>query len=211
MFISKLFTCLLCVCVCFVDCKCKRLNRLGENIKNKTLTTTLTRTNRKASRKKHKTEIQDIQPTNLREYISYIYSWRFVGWISCMSVLFVYVFLEACLFYCCLCLCVILFSPSLFKLLHLQSNKTHMISFLQKTTHKKLREKHKHRNNRNTLFPSRNLRDICSLSGRGLDILYFCCFVFLEAVMFYLCFVMFVFLLSTSLSKLLYLQSNKHI
>ena len=35
------------------------------------------------------TEIQHIHPTNLREYIPYIYSRRFVDWISCIYVCFV--------------------------------------------------------------------------------------------------------------------------
>ena len=50
--------------MCFFDCKCKSLKRLGENIKN----------NRKKQQKEEQlkeqqktTEIQDIQPTNLRE------------------------------------------------------------------------------------------------------------------------------------------------
>ena len=58
-----------------------------------------------------------------------IHSRSFVGWISCRSV--VYVFLKAFLFYLCVCFVLFMFSPSLFKLLHLQSNKTHVTTTQQ--------------------------------------------------------------------------------
>ena len=50
--------------MCFFDCKYKSLKRLGENInKNRKKQQTTTTTQRKTKT----TEIQDIQPTNLRE------------------------------------------------------------------------------------------------------------------------------------------------
>ena len=56
------------VVICaFVDCKCKSLNRLGENKQTKN---ERNRNKTEKLREKHynkTTEIQDIQPTNLRE------------------------------------------------------------------------------------------------------------------------------------------------
>ena len=86
---SRSFLCLFVFMCFFFACKCKSLNRLGEDRKT-------TERNRNQTEKLREKQIQDIQPTNLREYISYIFSWRFVGWISCISFfLCFYVFLEA--------------------------------------------------------------------------------------------------------------------
>ena len=96
-FFSKLVYVLFCCYMCFFDCNCKSLNRLGESI-------TKTQTNRTTSRK-HKNNRNTRYPAHeppriyiyIYIYISYIYSRRFVGWISCISV--VYVFLDAFLFF----------------------------------------------------------------------------------------------------------------
>ena len=50
------------VYMCFFDCRCKNLNKLGENIFLKKNIK-----KQKSFEKNIKTEIQDIQPTNLRE------------------------------------------------------------------------------------------------------------------------------------------------
>ena len=108
-----------------------------------------------------------------------------------------------------------MFSPSLFKLLHLQSNK-HITTTTTTNINILVENIQQHnRKHRNTFFPSRNLRDIYSRSGPGLDIQYFCCFVFLEGFLLFLVFSFFFFLFnfmfSPSLFKLLHLQSNNHI
>ena len=66
-----------------------------------------------------------------------------------------------------------MFSPSLFKLLHLQSNNT----YKNRKTTEKLEGKHNNIKKKQK-SPSRNLRDIYSRSVRGLDIMYFCFFFF---------------------------------
>ena len=58
------FSVFFCFYMCFFDCKCKSLKRLGEN--RKTTERNITK-NIKTRRKTEKTEIQDFQPTNLRE------------------------------------------------------------------------------------------------------------------------------------------------
>ena len=80
-----------------------------------------------------------------------------------------------------------LFSLSLFELLHLQSNKTHIkTEATEKASRKTLTTTE---NANKSLSPSRNLRDIYSRSGRGLDILYFCCCLmfFFELLCFVFC------------------------
>ena len=58
-------------------------------------------------------------------------------------------------------------------------------------TNRKLEGNKKHKKQHKS--PSRNLRDIYSRSGRGLDIMYFCCFsVCLRVVLFCFCFFLFV-------------------
>ena len=132
-------------------------------------------------------------------------SWA--GYSVFLSSVFLWVFMFS--FFVFLYVLFSLFLPSLFKLLHLQSNK-HV--YKQKN---KLEEKHKQNNINNRSLPA-GTWDIYSRSGRGLDILYFCllfnlfffrflCFVFVS-----LCF-FFLFLFSPSLFKLLHLQSKKHI
>ena len=87
------------------------------------------------------------------------------------------------------------------------NRKTHM----KTETNIKCFEKNNNRKHTNT-FSSRNLRNIYSRSGRGLDILYFCLFyVFLEAVLFVFLFVFFV-MLSPSLFKFcIYNRNTTHI
>ena len=73
------FFCLIClfyvfICV-FFDCKCKRLKRLGENIKQ----TERNRTTTKQLKEQHTTLIQDIQPsTRPRINISQVPAGRFL-------------------------------------------------------------------------------------------------------------------------------------
>ena len=99
------------------------------------------------------------------------YIWYLFAEVRGLDILYFccFVFLEAfmcyvCLFICCvLCVCLVYLSFCIY-------NRT--------TTY----------NNRNTWFPSRNLRDIYSRSGPGLDILYFCCFMFFsKLVCLFLC------------------------
>ena len=63
-------------------------------------------------------------------YISCIYSRRFVGWISCISVVFCFSRSFSVLFL--LCSVCFMFSLSLFKLLQLESN-THHAKHLKQT------------------------------------------------------------------------------
>ena len=199
--------CYVVICVCF-DCKCKNLKRLGENINtNKTKNRQLREQHKKENRT---TGYPAHEPPRI--YVSYIYSRRFVGWMSCISV-FVYVFLEAFLFlfvYFCFCLC--------FRLAFLSFciyNRQNIYNNINKQKYKKLRYKYNNIKHINSLFPSRNLRYIYSRSGRGLDILYFCCLCFSRSFVF--CFLFCVvflsvcFLCSPNLFKFLHLQSKKHI
>ena len=55
-----------CIYMCFFDCKCKNLKRLGEK---QTTKHKETKNNRTTRMKTDKTEIQDFQLTNLREKI----------------------------------------------------------------------------------------------------------------------------------------------
>ena len=107
----------------------------------------------------------------------------------------------------CLCFRLVLLSCCSYNRKH-----THIKTFKTRKINKRLGENiNKHRQHRNTLFPSRNLINIYSRSGPGLDILYlYVCFnVFIEA---FLCFISVWFLMcSPSLVKLLHLQSKTHI
>ena len=100
-------------------------------------------------------------------------------YVFCFFFVFVFLFVR--------------FSPSLFKLLHLQS-KQHI-----KT--EQLKEKHRQTYNKQK-SPSRNLRDIYSRSVRGLDILYLCfsCFLYFLLFFEFLCiiYVLYVFLFVNS-------------
>ena len=76
---------------CF-DCKCKSLNRLGENINNQ-------QNKQKSFQKNINTEIQDIQPRTRPRMNIISTANRYLsgsGWMSCICCLFV--FLEGCLF-----------------------------------------------------------------------------------------------------------------
>ena len=128
------------------------------------------------------------------------YSRRFVGWISCISVFCV--FLWVCfMFFVCLFLYLFMFSSSWFKLLHLQSKKTYK-HIKQHIKHNSKEHIKQHKTQKSL---SQTLRDIYFSrrfvgwrSGRGLDILYFClCFVFLWVCLLFLyvsfCFVVFCF------------------
>ena len=120
---------------CCFDCKYKSLTKT----RRKQTNTERNRNTTEKLREKHKqaTEIQDIQPsTRPRINISQ-------GWIYCISVFLNFIFLEAFLlfsfynvyfcFFCFMC------SPSLFKILHLQSNKH--ISYNNRTNTEKASRK----------------------------------------------------------------------
>ena len=179
-----------------------------------------TRRKHKTNRKKQKTteKLREKQQQNRntgypaheppRINISYLFAEvrgldiLYFCFVLCFSRSFSVLFLFL---YVCLCFRLVYLSFCIY-------NRKNTYKNITKT--KKLREKHKNikTNNRNTLFPSRNLRDIYSRSGRGLDILYFCFVLcFSRSFSVYVCFFMFVFMFSPSLFKLLHLQSNKHI
>ena len=86
------------------------------------------------------------------------FSRRFVGWKSCISVSF-YVFLRVFMFllFFFLFLFLYMFSPSLFKLLHLQSTNTH-INHIKQTEQLEGTHKTKHKTKQKS--PSQTLRDI---------------------------------------------------
>ena len=118
-----------------------------------------------------------------------------------------------------MCFFVLLFSPSLFKLLHLQSKTTH-IKTKQKQKHSKEHNKKTHTKNKQTKnninLPARPLEIFIfrggSWAGNPVFLFCLCCslslfLLFVVSLCFSLVFVMF----SPSLFKLLHLQSNKHI
>ena len=129
--------------------------------------------NIKRKTRKHKSPSQTLRDIYL--------SRRFVGWKYCISVFF-YVFDVSCSVVLCFFMFLFMFSPSLFKLLHLQSKGTYKNIKQKKHNTKKLRKTEQKQKS-----PSQTLRDIDFSrrfvgwqSGRGLDILYFCfVFVFL--------------------------------
>ena len=106
-----------------------------------------------------------------------------MGWISCISVLFVMFFSQLfCVIYVVLCFCL-MFSPRLFKLLHLQSNK-----HIQKQTIQNF-EKNNIKQQKYIISqpePERYLFAVGSRAGYTVFLLFF--YVFLEAFPFYLCF-----------------------
>ena len=116
-FPSSFFVFLLCFYMCFFDCKCKSLKRLGKNRKKTERNIKKKQKNSKENRKNRNTGFPTHEPPRINRTN---YSRRFVGWKSCISVF--YVFLRVFLFFLCFFL-FFLFSPSLFKLLHLQSKK----------------------------------------------------------------------------------------
>ena len=122
----------------------------------------------------------------------------------CFSVSFYVV----CLFF------IFMFSPSLFKLLHLQSNNTYKNINKNITTWRKT----KTNNKKQQKSPSRNLRDINlffavgSRAGNHVFLFVLCfslSFMFLFVSLYFL--FVFFYTFSPSLFKLLHLQSNKHI
>ena len=87
--------------------------------------------------------------------------------VICVCSIFLSVFVVCC---CCLCFRLVYSSFCIYNRTNTYNNRTKHIKSFEKNN--------KTENNINTLFPSRSLRDIYSRSGRGLDILYFCCFPF---------------------------------
>ena len=166
-----------CLYTCFFDCRCKRLNRLGENKHNNK--------NIKASRKTLKTkqtEIQDIQPRT-RPRINVIDLFAEVRGLDilylCFFCVFMFFVLEDCIYiYIYICIyfntkCVVCFRLVYFSFCIYNRTKTYTNRNNRKILRRKQTNKHTHKNIY-TLFPSRNLRDIYSRSGPGLDILYLC-------------------------------------
>ena len=132
------------------------------------------------------------------------YSRRFVGWKSCIYICSVFLRVVLCFF--CFFLLFFLFSPSRFKLLHLQSKK-HIKTKKQKNSKENINKKN--RNNKN--LPARPLEIFIFRGGSwaGNPVFLFCLFSF---EFFCCCFCFFLFVLfSPSLFKLLHLQSTKHI
>ena len=107
------------VFICFFDCKCESLNRLGENRKARNRNTT-EKLREKQNNRNTGYPAHEPPSRNLRD----IYSRRFVGWISCISV-----FCFSGSFSVCVCFIVSflrkMYSHSLFKLLYLQWENTH--------------------------------------------------------------------------------------
>ena len=105
------------ICV-FFDCKCKSLNRLGEN-KHKHRETNI---KQKSFENQHKTTRNTGYPAHEppRIYIVYLFAQvrgLDILYLCCLLRFFSKLF---CFFLFCM------FSPSRFKLLHLQSNNTHI-------------------------------------------------------------------------------------
>ena len=105
-----------------------------------------------------------------------------MGWISCISVCccFSRNFSVSFQLFCCF------FFFFGFRLVYLSCciynrTKTHITT---ETTNKSFEKNIQTENNKNTLFPSRNLRDIYSRSGRGLDILYVCLYIYIYIMFF---------------------------
>ena len=103
-------------CLCFVfmflymcfDCKCQSLKILGENLKHRKKDNQQNRTTlRKINRN---TGYPALEPPQI--FCAIYYSRRFVGWISCISVVCFNVFLRVVLFCCSasFCCCVYVFA-----------------------------------------------------------------------------------------------------
>ena len=119
--------CVFCCHMCCFDCKCKSLNRLGENRTDR-------KQNRKASRKtkKHRNTWYPAQNPTANKCNMFV-SRRFVGWISCISVFLCSLFFSKlfCSVFCLFC----------FRLVYLScciNNRTHTYTNI-KQTHNKLR------------------------------------------------------------------------
>ena len=152
---------------------------------------------------KQNTELLYIQRINRTKY-----SRRFVGWIYCIHVVFcvsssVYV---VCYVYLCLCL---MFSPSIFKLLHLRSNDTHK-HIKQNITTLRTTEQHKTKPTQTETSqpePERYLFVVGSWAGYPVFLFVL---LFLELFCLLFCFILLLFLCPPSFVKLLHLQSTKH-
>ena len=141
----------------------------------------------------------------------FIYSRRSVGWISC-----IYVFMFFSKLFCCFSVyfCVLfMFSPSLFKLLHLQSNKNtytnkaNINSFEKNVNIKKQKQKYII----SQPEPERYLFAVGSRAGYPAFLLFMFLFV-IEAFLLFCCvYFCCLFMFSPSLFKRLHLQSKKHI
>ena len=109
-----------------------------------------------------------------------MFSFEFLCFCFCFIKLFVLCFSLSC-FVCFMCLYVLLFSPSLFKLLHLQSKKTHIKT--EKT--EKLEGKHK-KNRKNRNLPARPLEIFIFRGGSwaGYPVFLFVFYVFLRVFLF---------------------------
>ena len=106
--------------MCLLDCKCKSLNRLGENrTKQKTNKNKTEKASRKTFKQNRNTGYPAQDPT-ANIYHIFIRGGSWAGYPICCCCFML--FIEAFLFDLC-CLWFVMFSPSLFKLLHLQSNK----------------------------------------------------------------------------------------
>ena len=107
--------------MCLFDCKCKSLKKTRRKHKIKNIKKHKhTYTNSKKHIFKNIKYRNTVFPAH--EPLRIICARRFVGWIHCISIF--YVFLRVCL--CCLFMflsVVVMFSPSLLQLLHLQSKK----------------------------------------------------------------------------------------
>ena len=132
LFFSKLVMLLFYVLMCvFVDCKCKSLDRLGENINKKTErnitnTTEKLREENILNKKRNTGYPAHVPPRRNIWYIYiyiYIYIFAEVRGLDILYFCFVVLFSKLfCFVNVSFWLCF-MFSPSLFKLLHLQSNK----------------------------------------------------------------------------------------
>ena len=139
-FPSSCFVLFMFVYMCF-DCKCKSLKQVGEHITNNN--TNKQKRNIQTQRNTETTEIQYIQPsTRPRINISQVPAGRFMFFFLCvLSVVCVYL---RFVMFCCLFLSVVfLFSPSCFKLLHLQSKNNTYKHIKQNITTRRKTEQHK--------------------------------------------------------------------
>ena len=140
-----------------------------------------------------------------------------ISYVFMFSVVYCVVFRQkpiCFMFYVCLFYVVVYFSLVFWsfyiynRTVHITTETTHIKRFEEHINNKIINKKTV-KTQTDTLFPSRNLRDIYSRSGPGLDILYLCClcvsrnWYVLFMLLFCLCFVF-----SPSLLKLLHLQSN---
>ena len=123
---------------------------------------------------------------------------------------FCFVFFSKLFCFVCVCFCLFL----CFRLVYLSFciyNRKHTYkNIFKKKTKEKQDKLGEHIKNRNTLFPSRNLRDIYSRSGPGLDILYFCFVCFSRSFSVLFLFVYMFVQFSPSLFKLLLEYNTIH-